>query len=365
MLSLIIVIKKFISFLSDKARHLNKMPLIFVEKEVMIFSKNRFFLKTKRQIEAIREETKMRGKKLLVTIFVISIFMMAASSLFGATWQKTPRIVFIVKGMQHPFWQKMIEGAEQAGTDLGMKVTGRAPVKPYDVLEQIRIMEDAITQKVDAIIIAAADSKGVVPGILKANKAGILVGASNTKVAGGDIVGWAGADNFDAAYEVAEYLIKRMGNKGDVIILEGTAGIQVAHDRKAGFDAAFKKSNIKVLASQTGGFVYEEGMRVMENLLQQFNKIDAVIAANDPMAIGAIRAMEAANRLKGILVAGFNGDDDAIDAIKKGKMLVTTAQVPQSQAYWAVLQIYMKLKGMPVPKEINVPTELITAEKFK
>ena len=101
----------------------------------------------------------------------------------------------------------------------------------------------------------------------------------------------------------------------------------------------------------------------MENLLQRFPKIDAVLAANDPMAIGAIRALESANRLKGVMVAGFNGDDDAVDAIKKGKMLVTTAQVPESQAYWAVLQIYMKLKGMPVPKQINVPTKLITAEK--
>lgn len=307
----------------------------------------------------------MRKKTFVVFVLVIIASLVTVSSLSATTWQKTPRIVFIVKGMQHPFWQKMIEGAEQAGKDLGMKVTGRAPVKPYDVLEQIRIMEDAITQKVDAIIVVPADSKGIVPGIEKANKAGVLVGTSNTKAAGGDVLGWAGADNFDAAYEVAKYLLNKMGNKGNLIILEGTPGNQTATDRKAGFDAAIKKSNLTVLASQTANFVYEDGMKVMENLLQQFNKIDAVIAANDPMAIGAIRAMEAANRLKGILVAGFNGDDDAIDAIKKGKMLVTTAQVPQSQAYWAVLQIYMKLKGMPVPKEVNVPTELITAEKFK
>ncbi len=307
----------------------------------------------------------MRKRALFLSVLVTIVFMASTVSVFGASWQKIPRIVFIVKGMEHPFWQKMVEGAEQAGKDLGMKVTGKAPVKPYDVAEQIRIMEDAITQRVDAIIVVPADSKGIVPGVEKANKAGILVGTSNTKVAGGNVVGWAGADNFDAAYEVAEYLINKMGNKGNLLILEGTPGNQTATDRKSGFDAAIKKSNVTVLASQTANFVYEDGMRVMENLLQRFDRIDAVIAANDPMAIGAIRAMEAANRFKGILVAGFNGDDDAIDAIKKGRMLVTTAQVPQSQAYWAVLQIYMKLKGMPVPKQINVPTKLITAESLK
>ena len=113
-----------------------------------------------------------------------------------------------------------------------MKVTGKAPMKPYDVTEQIRIMEDAITQKVDAIIVVPADSKGIVPGVEKANKAGILVATSNTKVAGGEVIGWAGADNFDAAYEVAEYLVKKMSSKGNLIILEGVPGNQTATNEK-------------------------------------------------------------------------------------------------------------------------------------
>lgn len=272
------------------------------------------------------------------------------------------KFVFIVKGMQHPFWQRMIEGAKEAGRDLGIEIEGTAPVKPYDVEEQIRIMENAIIQQVDGIIVVPADSRGIVPGIEKANEAGILVGLSNTKAEGGEVVGWAGASNFSAAYEVAKYLIDKMGNKGNLIILEGTPGNQTATDRKAGFDAAVSESNVTVLASQTANFVYEDGLQVMENLLQQFDDIDAVIAANDPMAIGAIEAMDAAGRLAGVLVGGFNGDADAIEAIKMGRMIVTTAQVPEAQAYWAVLQVHMALKGYPVSKEIDVPTAMITAE---
>jgi ribose transport system substrate-binding protein len=306
----------------------------------------------------------MRKLLLSVLIVVLCVSVVGTISALAAS-TKMPRVVFIVKGMQHPFWQKMMEGAELAGKDLGMEVTSRAPVTPYDVEEQIRIMEDAITQRVDAIVVVPADSRGIVPGIEKANAAKILVGTSNTKAMGGEVVGWAGADNFTSAYEVAKYLIKEMGNKGNLIILEGTPGNQTATDRKAGFDAAVKESNVKVLASQTANFVYEDGMHVMENLLQQFDNIDAVLAANDPMAIGAIQAMEAAGRLKGVLIGGFNGDDDAVDAIRKGKMVVTTAQVPESQAYWALIQIHMAFKGMPVPKEINVPTKMITTETVK
>ena len=271
-------------------------------------------------------------------------------------------VVFIVKGMQHPFWQRMIEGAELAGNDLGFTVEGKAPVTPYDVEEQIRIIEEAIARQVDAIVVVPADSKGIVPGIEKAIEAGIPVGTSNTKAQGVEVVGWAGADNFQSAYEVAKYLINEMGNRGNLVILEGTPGNQTATDKKAGFDKAVSESKVRVIASQTANFVYEDGLQVMENLLQQFNDIDGVLAANDPMALGAIEALDAAGRLDEVLVGGFNGDADAVEAIKNNRMVVTTAQVPESQAYWAILQIFMSLKGMPVPKEIDVPTAMITAD---
>jgi len=273
---------------------------------------------------------------------------------FGAA--KRYKMVFIVKSMDNPFWNMMIEGAQMAAKDLGIEVKGLAPIKPNNVEEQIRMMEDAITAKMDAIIVVPSDSKGIIPGIEKANRAGIPVFTSNTRAFGGKFIGFAGAPNEEAAYLVAKAFLETLGGKGNVIVLEGVPGAQTAIDRKAGVDRAIKEfPNVKVLSSQTAKFSRVEGMRVMENLLQQFPKIDAVVATNDEMALGAIEAIDAVKRLKDIKVSGFDGNDDAIKSVSEGRLVITGAQRPDAQAYWSVMGTYMFLEGYPVPKDIYVP----------
>ena len=295
------------------------------------------------------------GKKLLILGLVLS-FLIGLWNYDALAGAKTYKMVFIVKSMDNPFWNMMLEGAQQAAKDLNLEIKGLAPIKPNNVEEQIRMMEDAITQKVDAIVVVPADSKGIVPGIEKANRAGVPVMTSNTRAFGGEFIGFAGAPNEEAAYLVAKKFIQTLGGKGNVIILEGVPGAQTAIDRKTGIDRAIKEfPNIKVLASQTAKFSRVEGMRVMENLLQQFSKLDAVICANDEMALGAIEAIDAAKRLKEIKVSGFDGNNDAIRSISEGRLVVTGAQRPDAQAYWSVLAAYMYLERYPVPRDIYVP----------
>lgn len=286
--------------------------------------------------------------------FLITLGWMFQEKAFGSA--KKYKMIFIVKSMDNPFWDMMLEGAQKAAKDLNLEIKGLAPIKPNNVEEQIRHMEDAIVSKVDAIVVVPSDSKGIVPGIEKANRAGIPVMTSNTRAFGGKFIGFAGAPNEEAAYIVAKTFLETLGGKGNVIILEGVPGAQTAIDRKTGIDRAIKESpNVKVLTSQTARFSRVEGMRVMENLLVQFPKIDGVICANDEMALGAIEAIDAAKRLKDIKVAGFDGNNDAIRSIAEGRLVVTGAQRPDAQAYWSVLATFMFLEGYPVPKEIFVP----------
>jgi ribose transport system substrate-binding protein len=273
---------------------------------------------------------------------------------------KRYKMVFIVKSMDNPFWDMMLEGAKTAAKDLNLEIKGLAPIKPNNVDEQLRMIEDAITMKMDAIVLVPADSKGIIPGIEKANRAGIPVMTSNTRAFGGKVIGWAGAPNEDSAYTIAKYFLETLGGKGNVIILEGLPGAQAVIDRKTGFDRAIKEyPNVKVLASQTARSSRVEGMRVMENLLQQFPKIDGVICANDEMALGAIEAIDAAKRLKEIKVSGFDANNDALKSISEGRLVATGAQRPDAQAYWGVLGAYMHLEGYPVPKDIYVPCPVV------
>ena len=306
---------------------------------------------------------RMRKKLLWLLVLVVSVLMVVTLSQVVVA-EPVANMLFIVKSMDNPFWDSMLKGAQEAAADLNIEIEGLAPITPYSVEEQLRFMEIGITKGVDAIIVVPADSRGIVPGIEKANEAGIVVVTPNTRADGGEVVSWDGAANFDAAYEVSKYLLTQLKDDCKVIILEGTPGNQTATDRKAGIDEAIKESkkNIKVLASQTAKFSRVEGMNVMENLLQQFAEIDAVICANDEMALGAIEAIDAAGRLDKIKVSGFDGNNDAMNAINEGRLVVTGNQRPDAQAYWGVLAAFVALKGMPCPKDIYIPAPLVTKD---
>lgn len=306
----------------------------------------------------------MDTRRKIVTSLVAMFFIFGLVLTFvtGSTFaaEKKYKAIFIVKSLDNPFWDMMREGAERAGKDLGIEIKTLGPIKPYNVEEQLRFMEDGITKGVDAILVVPADSKGIVPGIKKANKAGIVVVTPNTRALGGEVATWDGAGNRDAAYAIAKYGLQTIGGKGNVIILEGTPGNQTATDRKKGMDDAISEfTGIKVLASQTAKFSRVEGMRVMENLLQQFPKIDLLICANDEMALGAIEAIAAAGRLGKIKVTGFDGNNDAIKSISEGRLVATGAQRPDAQAYWGVVAAYIALKGMPTPKDIFLPCPIV------
>ncbi len=297
-------------------------------------------------------------KKLILILF--GLVLITTINYHHSLGAERYKMIFVVKSMDNPFWEMMIEGANMAAKDLNIDIKCLGPVKPFNVEEQIRFIEDAITLGVNAVVVVPADSRGIVPGIEKAKRAGLVVVTPNTKAFGVDVTTWTGVENEGSAYTIAKYVLNALGGKGDIIILEGAPGNQTVMDRKKGFDRAIKEfPGVKVLASQTARSSRVDGMRVMENLLQQFPKIDAVLAANDEMALGAIEAIDAAGKLKNIKVSGFDMNNDALKSIKAGRLLVTGAQRPEAQAYWGVVAAYLALKGMPCPKEIVLPCPVV------
>ncbi|HHY46529.1 MAG TPA: sugar ABC transporter substrate-binding protein [Firmicutes bacterium] len=296
-----------------------------------------------------------------VIILGISLLTMAfLISVPGIHAAKTYRVALIVKNLVNPFWNYMKQGAEEKAKELGIEVVTLAPTKPDNLEEQIRIVEDCVQKRLDAIVLVPVDSKGIIPAIETANRAGIPVVTANTRAFGGKVVTFVGVENYDAAYRVGKFALEKIGGKGKVIILEGVPGAQTAIDRKAGFDAILKEfPNVKVLTSQPAKFQRAEGMLVMENLLQRYPDVDLVLAANDEMALGAIEAIDAAGKLGKIMVAGFDGNKDAMQSIAQGRLAVTFYQDPQAQAGMAVEAAINYIKGKQVPDRIVVPGELV------
>ena len=278
------------------------------------------------------------------------------------------RMVFIVKAIDNVYWETMLKGAREAGQDLNIEVEGFGPLKAYDVEEQLRFIENAITKQVDAIVVVPADSQGIIPGIEKANAAGIPIINPNTRILGGDVVTWLGYGNTKAAYDAGAYLLSKIDKKDPkIIILEGKPGNQISVELNIGFNQAITDSgkNVKVLASQTANFARVDAQNVMENLLQQFPDIDGVMAGNDAMALGAIEAISAAGRLDKIKVSGNNANADALAAMKEGKLACSPRQLPRDQGYWGVVVAWMAIKGLDCPSDIYIKSPLVTPENLE
>ena len=231
-------------------------------------------------------------------------------------------IAVFTKNLTNPYFQAVRVGTETAAKKLGVNVIQYVPTKPDSIPEQLSQVEDVIVKKPNAIVFIPVDYKALVPAVEKINAAKIPVTNITDRSAAGDFVAFVGADDYSIGLAVGNRLLGAMGGKGNVIILEGVKGSLTSTNRVRGFNDALKEyPNVKLLASQPGNFQRLNALQVVENLMQSFPQIDGVLAANDPMAVGAIEALEAANRKA--LVIGINGSKEAVDLIKSGKLLAS------------------------------------------
>lgn len=266
----------------------------------------------------------------------------------------------VTKALNNPFWELMHEGALEVAGKNDVKIVYLAPTVANNLEEQTRLVDDLITSKVDGIVLVPVDSAGIVPAIERANAAGIPVALANTRATGGEAITFSAVENYDAMLEVAEYMVKQLGGKGKVVIIEGTAGAQTAIDRLAAInDTLAKYPDIEILASQTADFQRAKALEVMENLLQTHPEIDAVLACNDEEALGAIEALDAAGRLGDTMVSGFDGNNDALKAVTSGRMKVTMFQNAPAQAGDAVQALLDYLAGKTVPERIQTTAVLV------
>lgn len=267
-------------------------------------------------------------------------------------------IAVMVKDSTTPFWRYLISGANDVGEELGVKVVEYAPMEAQNLDEQVKQVEDAIQAGVDAICIAPVDSEGIVPVLEEANAAGIPVITTNTKANGGKIETFVGVDNYESAKTLAAYMVEQLGGKGNVVIIEGNPAGQTSQDRVKGFEEIIAAHpDIKLEVSQPGNFKRDEAMTIMENLIQSNPDIDAVLALNDEMALGAWQALDEAGK-SDVLVTGFDGALEGLQAIQDGKMYASMNQDAFAQGGEAVRAAVDVLNGKSVDEWIRVGGEV-------
>lgn len=306
--------------------------------------------------------------KHVTTMFTLLILAAVLISACAAPQAAAPTAVptekslgLVLSTLNNPFFVTLRDGAQKAADAAGTKLI--IVDAQDDSAKMTAGIEDLITKKVSAILINPTDSDAVVPAIQKANDSGIPVFTVDRGSNGGTVVSHIASDNVAGGSMAAEFLCNAIGGQGNVVELQGVAGTSAARDRGQGFNDYMSAScqGVTIVAQQTANFNRDEGLTVFENILQAQPDIAGVFAHNDEMILGAIQAAEAANRT-GIVFVGFDAIDDAIQAVKDGKLAATVAQQPAEMGRLAVETALKSLNGETVEASIPVPLSLVTQE---
>jgi len=262
--------------------------------------------------------------------------------------------------LNNPFFVTLRDGAQAKAQELGLALD--VADGQDDLAKQVSQVEDFITKKVAVIIVNPVDSDGIVPAVKKANDANIPVITVDRAANGGTVASHIASDNVAGAKSACDYLIKQVSS-GNVVQLEGIAGTSAARDRGKGCkDALDAQSAVKLVASQTADFDRTKGLNVTQNLLQANPDVKGVFAQNDEMALGAVQAVAAAGKSSQITVVGFDAVDDALTAIKDGKMAATIAQQPKLMGETALATAKEIVDGKTVEASQPVEVKLVTKD---
>lgn len=292
------------------------------------------------------------------SVLLLGCAIAAASCLASPATADGERLAVFTKNRLNPNYVAFRLGADRAASRLGATTTHRVPETPDDAPEQIALLQAILPEKPDAILLAPADDKALEPTVQAINAARIPIVAFVDRMATGDFVSFVGSDDLEMGYRTALHLLERMGGRGDVVIIEGTATAPTSRDRVKGFRRAIDEHpGIRLLASVSGRYQTPDADAAMTGLLTRLPNIDGVISANDSMAIGVLTALDRAGRRA--QVVGLNGTMEAARAIMDGRLLASEDYSGFALGCLATEAAIRHLRGQSVPREIMLPVRII------
>ena len=279
-----------------------------------------------------------------------------------------PRIAFVMKTLNHPFFLDMKRGAEEAASRLNVELVVQAAERELDVEKQTQIIENLIQTGIQALCVTPSGSKEIASVLGKATRANIPIVVADTRLdtaaaaaANVKFGTFVGSDNYEGGRLAGQFMVQSTGGQAKVAILEGIPGHETGDSRLRGFrDAVASSPGITIVASQPANWERDQGFTVFQNMLQAHPEIDALFAASDLMALGAVEAIAAANRTGKVRVIGFDALEDARKAIDSGRMLGSVAQSPFDMGRISVESADKLIRGETVPADQKVPITLVS-----
>jgi ribose transport system substrate-binding protein len=272
-------------------------------------------------------------------------------------------IAVFTKNRTNPAYEAFRIASDQIARTSGAKLIHLVPNQPDNVDEQKAMVEQILKDKPDAIIFIPVDDVAMIDSVKKLNEAKIpIILVSNPLP--GSFVTYVGADDFEIGYREARYLFEKLGAKGKIVVIEGTPAAPTNRERLRGYQRAFAEfPGIQVLGSGIGNYQQADARRVTEKLLAEHKEIDAVLSANDSMALGVLDALKAANRTA--VVIGINGILPAVKQIESGGMLASVDFNMFKIGCTATRAAVRHLKKEPLPEKVMLPAEVIDKTNYQ
>ncbi|MFE0681528.1 substrate-binding domain-containing protein [Streptomyces sp. NPDC058961] len=278
----------------------------------------------------------------------------------GSSGSAKPKLGMSLSTLNNPFFVQMKAGAQAEAKAEGIDLT--VTDAQNDASQQANQIQNFTGSGMKSIIVNPVDSDAVGPAVRGANKADIPVIAADRGVNKAETATLVASDNAAGGRLAARTLAEKLGGKGRIAVLQGTAGTSVSRERGAGFTEGLKAyPGIEVVARQPADFDRTKGLDVMTNLLQSHPDVTGVFAENDEMALGAVKAL--GDRAgSAVAVVGFDGTPDGVKAVAAGTLYASVAQQPEELGRIAVRNAVLATRGKKPDSAVKVPVKVVTRE---
>jgi D-allose transport system substrate-binding protein len=301
-----------------------------------------------------------------VSILAITAMMVLSLVCSSSVFAEELKFGVILKTLANPHWVAMKNGYEDEAKKQGIAIEVFAVSSEGNIQEQLQLFETVLQKNFDGIAFSPITPVNLIPVVLKANKQGIPVvnvdegvDQKALKDAGGEIGAYIRTDNFKIGQQAADFVASKFPNGGKVAIVEGMAGNASGDARRDGFkDKIMSYDGFEIVASQPGDWDRIKALDVAANIMNRNEDLVAIYCANDTMALGAVQGVE--NLKRDVLVVGTDGIEEAVDAVKAGKLGATVAQDPYAMGVTAVQTLIKLINKEPVEFDMLVPSKLIT-----
>ncbi len=315
----------------------------------------------------------------LAALFVISFFAACNGSDSSPNGDVTsgntqsvaaPTVALIMKSLANEFFVTMADGARvhqaQHADEYELIVNGIK--NEIDLAQQVALIEQMIAAGVDAIVVAPADSKAVVPALARASNAGIPVINIDNRL---DVevlaeyglkIPFVGPDNFRGAERVGQYLASQLEAGAKVAILEGVPTAYNSQRRSAGFLQAMQSGGMNVVAQQSAQWDQTTAVTVVSGILVQHPDISAILCANDNMALGALAAVTQAGMSEQVRIVGFDNISAVRELVSDGTVLATADQHADLLAVYGIEYALQALASDAALDDKATPVDLVTSD---